>query len=147
MNIQQPDLIYADPQAGKHPAGKRRGLRRLAAALAAAGLMALVVGVLSVTLRGQGERYQKALTLLDREEYAAAAEALESLIGFQDSGELLRKLDIYTAALSLLDRADSRESLEKAARMFESLGDFADAQAKVSECRLAAAEFAQAQPD
>ena len=69
MNTRQPDLIYADPRTGKHPAGKRRGLRRLAAALAAAGLMALVVGVLSVTLRGQGERYQKALTLLAREDY------------------------------------------------------------------------------
>ena len=132
MNIQQPDLIYADPRAGKHPAGKRRGLRRLAAALAAAGLMALVVGVLSVTLRGQGERYQKALTLLDRGYYTAAAEELESLIGFRDSGELLRRLNIYIAALNLTDRADSRESLEKAARMFESLGDFADAEEKAA---------------
>lgn len=132
MNIQQPDLIYADPRTGKHPAGNRRGLRRLAVALAAAGLMALVVGVLSVTLRGQGERYQKALTLLDREKYAAAAEELESLIGFRDSGELLRRLNIYTAALDLTARADSRESLEKAARMFESLGDFADAEEKAA---------------
>ena len=133
MNTQQPDLIYADPRAGKHPAGKLRDLRRLAAILAAAGLMALVVGVLSITLRGQGERYQKALTLLERGDYTAATEELESLIGFRDSGELLRRLNIYIAALDLTARADSRESREKAARMFESLGDFADAEEKAAD--------------
>ena len=159
------DLIYADPHGGKRPAGKRRGLKVLTAALAAASLMVVTIAALSFTIQGRGERYQKALTLLDRAEYAAASEELQKLDGFRDSGDLLEKLEIYTAALALMEQAQAEdaghasrsipetdpeellETWEKAAGMLESLGDFADAQAKASHCRLAAADLAAQEPD
>ena len=138
MAKQHDPLIYTDPGAEKIPPARRRGLRTMAAVTAAAALMVLTLGILSVTLQGKGERYQKALTHLDRAEYAAAARELEQLVGFRDSSVLLRKLDLYIAASDLMARGEGPGSCEKAARIFESLGDFADAQAKASECRLAA---------
>lgn len=124
------DLIYTDIQAGKtktvtDPAGHRR-MQGLVLALAAVGLALAVVLTLSVSVQRRGERYQYALSLLERKDYTAAAAQLEILEDFRDSEVLLAQLrqkqSDYEAAQAMVDQ----QRYDDAIAAFRALGDYAD---------------------
>ena len=156
-------LIYADPTAAEKPVTpRRRGLQALAVGLVALALVLAAVAALGFTVQGLGQRYQAALSLLDQQEYEAAAAELAELGTFRDSAQLVRWGVTQRQAEDLMARAQQAQTRlsarmvpaeldtilrdwEAAAALWEELKDtpeVPDAAARAEECWTAAAELA-----
>ena len=142
---QNEDLVYTDPHAQEAPVAlpRQRMLRVLGAWLAAAVLMVVASSALGFTIQGQGEQYQRALSLLEQREYDAAAAELENLGDFRDSAQLLAQLraqeSAYCSALELMAQTTVL-GWEEAGAILEELGEYKDAQDLADACYLSAAK-------
>ncbi|MBR3704245.1 MAG: hypothetical protein IKM11_01985, partial [Oscillospiraceae bacterium] len=78
--------------------------------------------------------YLEALELLEQGEKEEAQTLLEQIVGYRDSGALLRDI-LFERWYELGMQHMAKEDYDAALKRFDALGDFRDAREKVEECR------------
>ena len=114
----------------------RKKLKRIAVASLICIMGLILVGVVMKTII-PNNNYNKAVELMEKEDYEEALEAFNSLGDYKDSKEKAAECQNgiddanYNAALELMEKEDYEEALEA----FDSLGGYKDSKEKAAECQ------------